>query len=99
MTDLERAEALRDVLAGCPFCEWPERIASYFADACAEQHDATWAAAKEAAAKIADDGAALVTQMAMVKYITPVKFAGDLAKDIADGIRALPKPASPSTEG
>jgi hypothetical protein len=30
-SDLERAEALRDVLAGCPFAEWKERIASYFA--------------------------------------------------------------------
>jgi hypothetical protein len=41
MTDLERAEALRDVLAGCPFAEWKERIASYFADACAEQQIST----------------------------------------------------------
>lgn len=54
-------------------------------------------AAIEECAKIADDGAELLADGPEIKFISANAVAADLAKDIADAIRALANTPDPET--
>ena len=51
--------------------------------------DAARRQALEEAAQIAIDGAAIAVASGPIQFSTPTEFACDLARDIADAIRAL----------
>ena len=76
-----------------------ERLAEHLVPLLATAREEGRREAIEECAKIADGADQLIEDCGPVKFISPEKFASDMAKDIADGIRALAgQPTATPTE-